>query len=271
MFKFVKIISKSFIDFFRDNGVMLAGSISYFAMMTIVPFCLFLITLLGYILGKYHGFYDYFSHRLIEFFPEITSGIIKELNKLISYKAIGTLSLLLYGFLSIQVFASLENALNIIFKVKKKRSFFLSLIFSIIMITFIIITIFISFTATSLIPLLKNLKHTFPTLRIGLITVFLIKYIVPFTTVLLAVTIMYLFFPKSKVKTKHALSGAIFTTILLEIAKHVFTWYVGSVVKFGTIYGPLSAFIVFLLWVFYSSCIFLIGAEIVHNLNPSKK
>ncbi len=235
MFKFVKIISKSFIDFFRDNGVMLAGSISYFAMMTIVPFCLFLITLLGYILGKYHGFYDYFSHRLIEFFPEITSGIIKELNKLISYKAIGTLSLLLYGFLSIQVFASLENALNIIFKVKKKRSFFLSLIFSIIMITFIIITIFISFTATSLIPLLKNLKHTFPTLRIGLITVFLIKYIVPFTTVLLAVTIMYLFFPKSKVKTKHALSGAIFTTILLEIAKHVFTWYVGSVVKFGTI------------------------------------
>jgi uncharacterized BrkB/YihY/UPF0761 family membrane protein len=28
----------------------------------------------------------------------------------------------------------------------------------------------------------------------------------------------------------------------------------------------LTAFVVFLLWVFYSSCIFLIGAEIVHNL-----
>ncbi|NWF98314.1 MAG: YihY/virulence factor BrkB family protein [Nitrospirae bacterium] len=271
MFKFIKIISRSLVDFFRDNGIMLAGSISYFAMMAMVPFCLFLITVLGYVLGKYHGFYDFFSHRLIEFFPEITSGIIKELNKLISYKVLGSLSLLLYGFLSIQVFASLENALNIIFKVKKKRSFFWSVIFSIIMITFVIITVFVSFTATSLIPLLKTLKHVFPTLRIGLITALLIRYIVPFITVLLAVTIMYLFFPKSKVRIKHALSGALFTTLLLEIAKHIFTWYVGTVVKFGTIYGPLSAFIVFLLWVFYSSCIFLIGAEIVHNLNPSKK
>lgn len=271
MLKVIKVISKSFIDFFRDNGIMLAASISYFAMMAIVPFCLFLITVFGYILGKYHGFYEFFSNRLTSFFPEITSGIIRELNKLITFKAIGTFSLLLYGFLSIQVFASLENALNIIFKVKKKRHFLLSIAFSIIIITFLIITIFISFTATSLIPLIKTLKHTFPTLRIGLINILLIRYIVPFITVLFAVTIMYLFFPKSKVRIKHALLGALFTTIFLEIAKHVFTWYVGSVVKFGTIYGPLSAFIVFLLWVFYSSCIFLIGAEIVHNLNPSKK
>jgi uncharacterized BrkB/YihY/UPF0761 family membrane protein len=49
------------------------------------------------------------------------------------------------------------------------------------------------------------------------------------------------------------------------------TWYVGTIVNFGTIYGPLSAFFVFLLWVFYSSCIFLIGAEMVHNLSPAKK
>ncbi|HAM51008.1 MAG TPA: hypothetical protein DCP92_10095 [Nitrospiraceae bacterium] len=38
----------------------------------------------------------------------------------------------------------------------------------------------------------------------------------------------------------------------------------------GTIYGPLSAFVIFLLWVFYSSCIFLIGAEVVHNLGSLK-
>jgi membrane protein len=78
--------------------------------------------------------------------------------------------------------------------------------------------------------------------------------------------IVYLFFPKTKVRTRHALIGALFTTIFLEIAKHFFTWYVGTVVHFGTIYGPLTAFVVFLLWVFYSSCILLIGAEVVHNL-----
>jgi uncharacterized BrkB/YihY/UPF0761 family membrane protein len=44
-----------------------------------------------------------------------------------------------------------------------------------------------------------------------------------------------------------------------------------KVIKLGTIYGPLSAFVIFLLWVFYSSCIFLIGAEIVRNLEDSRK
>ena len=41
--------------------------------------------------------------------------------------------------------------------------------------------------------------------------------------------------------------GALFATVFLEIAKHIFTWYVGTVVQFGTIYGPLTAFVVFLL------------------------
>jgi membrane protein len=69
----------------------------------------------------------------------------------------------------------------------------------------------------------------------------------------------------------NACKGAIFTTTFFEIAKHVFTWYVGTVVQFGKIYGSLSAFVVFLLWVFYSSSIFLIGAEVVYNYNDSRK
>lgn len=269
--RFLKIIIRSFIDFFKDGGIMLAGSISYFTMMALVPFCLFLITIFGYLLGQYHGFYQFFSTKLVNFFPDITSEITEQLEKLVRFKGIGTFSFVLYGILSFSVFSSIENALNIIFKVKKKRIFAWSIILSLIIVTLIILMLFISFIATSLIPLFKALKPLFPELRIGLITSFLISYVVPFFTVLFTITVIYIFFPKGKVRTSHALIGALFTTSFLEIAKHIFTWYVGSVVKLGTIYGPLTAIIVFLLWVFYSSCIFLIGAEIVHNQASYKK
>jgi membrane protein len=269
--KFFKIIARSFADFFKDGGIMLAGSLSYFSMMALVPFCIFVITIFGYILGHYHGFYEFFSNRLVSFFPDITSGITKELRKLIIFKGIGTISLVIYGILSFQVFSSIENALNVIFKVKKKRTFFWSIILSLIIVTLIIIMIIISFAATSLIPLLKTLRQVFPDLRIGMITGFLIQYVVPFFAVLFTVTVLYTFFPKTRVRISHAFIGALFTTVFLEVAKHIFTWYVGTVVKFGTIYGPLTAFIVFLLWVFYSSCIFLLGAEIVHNQRFYKK
>ncbi|MFZ5906935.1 MAG: YihY/virulence factor BrkB family protein [Nitrospirota bacterium] len=267
----LKIIGKSFIDFFRDGGIVLAGSLSYFTMMALVPFCLFLITLFGFILGQYHQFYDFFSSRLSSFFPAITSGITGELSKLVRFKGIGAFSILLYGFLSLQVFASIEHALQVIFKVEQKRHVLWSVVISFVMVTFIIIMLTISFAATSLIPLLKTLRHLFPELRIGMITGFLIQYVVPFFMVLFTVTVMYIFFPRTKVKLPHALTGAFFTAALLEIAKHLFTWYVGTVVKFGTIYGPLSAFVIFLLWMFYSSCIFLVGAELVHNLSAVRK
>lgn len=267
---YLKLIGKSFADFFRDGGIALAGSLSYFTMMAIVPFCLFLITLFGFILGQYYNFYDFFVTRLSSFFPAITSGITDELSKLIRFKGIGAFSILLYGFLSLQVFTSIENALQVIFKVEKRRHVLWSVVISFLMITFIIIMLTISFAATSLIPLLKTLRQVFPELRIGLITGFLIRFVVPFLMVLFTVTVMYIFFPRTKIKTPHALTGALFTTVLLEIAKHVFTWYVGTVVKFGTIYGPLSAFVIFLLWMFYSSCIFLVGAELVHNLSAGR-
>jgi membrane protein len=104
----------------------------------------------------------------------------------------------------------------------------------------------------------------------GLITVFLLQFAVPFLMVWFTITVMYIFFPTINVKISPALSGALFAAVFLEIAKHIFTWYVGTVVQFGTFYGPLTAFVVFLLWVFYSSCIFLIGSEVVHNLSAQK-
>ncbi|MBE0425633.1 MAG: YihY/virulence factor BrkB family protein [Nitrospirae bacterium] len=269
--RYFKLLIKSFMDFFRDGGMILAGSISYFFMMAFLPLCIFLITIFGYILGYYHGFYEFFSNRLINLFPEITSEITDELRKLIIFRGIGTLSIILYGILSYQVFASLENAMNTIFKVGKKRSFLWSIIVSLSIVTLIILILIISFMATSLIPFLKTLRHIFPELRMGIITAFLIRYVVPFLMVLFTFSVVYIFFPKTKIKISHALTGALFTTVFLEIAKHIFTWYVGNIVQFGTIYGPLSAFVIFLLWVYYSSCILLIGAEIVHNLSVNKK
>lgn len=269
--KYLKIAGKSFVDFFRDGGLMLAGALSYFSIMAIVPFCLFLIAIFGYILGSHPEFYEFLSKRLVSFFPEITGGITKELGKLIIFKGIGTFSLVLYGILSFQVFSSVENALNTVFEVKKKRTFLRSVILSLIIVTLIIVMLLVSFAATSLLPLLKLLHEFFPHFRVGLLTGFLIRYVVPFLMVLFSVAIIYVFSPKTRVKARHALAGAFFTTVFLEIAKHIFTWYVGTVVKLGTIYGPLAAFVIFLLWVFYSSCIFLIGAEIVHNLSACRK
>lgn len=267
----VRLIGRSILDFFRDNGLMLAGAMSYFTMMALVPFCLFLITVFGYFLGEYPEFYRFFMAKLAGFFPTVTQQITDDLTKIISFKGIGKFSLVLYGVLSFQVFASMEAALNTIFKVKIRRSFFSSIVLSLVVVTLIIALLTASFAAASLIPLFKTIGQDLTGLKIGKLTRFLLRFVLPFVLVLSSIMLLYVMVPKTRVTAYSAVRGAFFATVMLEVAKHAFTWYVSNVAQFGKIYGPLTAFVMFLLWMFYSSSIFLIGAEIVHNLGSQKQ
>jgi membrane protein len=265
-----KVVVKSFLDFFRDGGLMLAASLSFFSMMALVPFCLLIVTLFGYFLGERQDFYQFFSSKLISYFPDVTGEITEELGRLITFKGLGKLSLVLYGFLSYELFSSLEAATNVIFKVKVKRSFIASAVLSLVIVTSITAFFLISFAATSAISMLRPIQEVFPGLEIGGITAFFIGFVIPFILMFVTVGVLYIFLPKKKVKFSHAFAGALFTALFLEIAKHLFTLYVLNVFRLGAIYGPLSAFVIFLLWVFYSASIFLIGAEVVHNLEGRK-
>ena len=62
------------------------------------------------------------------------------------------------------------------------------------------------------------------------------------------------------------LRGAALTALLWEVAKHLFTWYLSKVSTIGSVYGSLTAIIIFLAWIFYSSAIFYFGAEVVYHL-----
>jgi membrane protein len=134
---------------------------------------------------------------------------------------------------------------------------------SLSVVTLIIALLMLSFAATSIVPLLKALSPFLPGLKFGKITQIIIRFVLPFVLVLFVVMTLYILIPKTRVNFFHSLRGAMFTTIFLEIAKHIFTWSVGSVAELGKVYGPLTAIISFLFGVLFISI--LIGAEIVHN------
>jgi len=270
--KYLNALGRGFFDFFRDGGLMLAGSLSYFIVTALIPFCLFLLTLFGYIIGHYPEFQKFFLVKLTGFFPSATSDITHAILRLTEYKGPGKIGLVIYGFMSYQAFASLENSLNAVFRVKKRRRIFYSFLLSLVVVTCIIVLLIVSFIAASVIPLLNLAKPYLPeNVRIGRVTAFIIQFVLPFVLVLFSATMVYKLLPMAKVKMTEAFGGAVFTSVFLELAKHLFTWYVAAFAHLGRIYGSLTAFIFFLLWMFYSACIFLIGAEMVRNLGRPAK
>jgi membrane protein len=263
---YLKVLGKSLSAFFRDECFYLAASIAYFLIMSLVPLSILIIALYGHIMGEHEAIYRFSLSRLISFFPSVTSQITNELKDIITYRSISWITLFIYGFLSIQLFYSTERAFDVIFKVSKRRHFLIFLLLSICIVTLIIFFLFISFTLSSLVLIFKDYPINIFGVALGRKAVIFIKYITPFLLVLLTFTAVYKIIPKGKILIKEAFAGALLVTVLWEVVKHFFTWVVRNVSYIGAIYGSLTTFILFLLWTYYLSCIFLLGGEFVKNL-----
>ncbi len=75
--------------------------------------------------------------------------------------------------------------------------------------------------------------------------------------------LMYQFAPaRNRPKAKWVLVGAILSTVLWLIASWVFSFYVGNFASYGEIYGSVSAVVILMLWLYITSFIVLLGAEL---------
>ena len=263
---YIKTLGNSLTSFFKDECFHLAASIAYFLIVSLVPLGLLVVALFGHMLGANQELYDFLLTKLINFFPSVTSGITNELRHVITYKGISFITFIIYGFFALQLFYSIERAMDVIFSVPKKRHFLFSLLWTILIVMLVIAFWLLSFTVSSVAGLLYQFPDIF---GIGLKykAIFLIRFVAPFVVILLTFTAVYKIVPHVKVHIRHAFAGALLLTVFWELAKHLFTWFVKNLAYVGTIYGSLTTFILFLLWTYYVSCIFLLGGEFVNSLS----
>ena len=272
--KTLRVIVKSVIDFWWDDCFTHAASISFFALMSLFPLLIIVISALFSIFGTNEDVSRNIVPFLKIFFPHIDQSFIKEIKRLSGVKGFSdAINAALFLWMAIQVFYSIEYAVNITFKAKKPRTFIYTTVISVFMVFLSGILYLISIGITSLTKILKTAKIDLigiPYIEISINFLFIhdtiINYLIPFLLVLLSLVWLYKFLPSKTVRIKDAVSGAFLTAVLWEAAKHIFTWYVGEIADYKSLYGSLTTIIVFLLWIYYSASILLFGAEVVFNL-----
>jgi membrane protein len=79
-----------------------------------------------------------------------------------------------------------------------------------------------------------------------------------------AFTLLYLLVPNRRIPFRHALIGGVVAALLFELAKHGFGLYLTRFPTHQAIYGALAAVPVFLIWLYISWMITLLGGELVH-------
>lgn len=95
----------------------------------------------------------------------------------------------------------------------------------------------------------------------------LVSMITPFILETIGFAVFYRFLPTQRVRTKHAVIGAIVAALLFEALKQGFGFYLANMANYEAVYGALATVPIFLIWMFLAWFTVLIGAEIAASLS----
>lgn len=254
-----------------EHHLFLAGGgIAFSLLLSVAPFVMLSLSVLGSLVDP--GVIEekiIFAIDTIIPYPEYADYakqiISSKLPAVIEYKGFaayfGIIGLL---FTSTWIFSSLRTVLNNVFKVKAKESALLGLIKDFKMVLLVVLIIFVSTFAIPLFNFIVYITNEVPLLSYLKISYFLNSVVSYAASGLLFLMfyLLYLLIPHEKLGSKIALVSAFWATFLWDIARRIFGYYVANFLSGNQFYGAFVLVMVVLFWIFYSSCLFIIGAEI---------
>lgn len=243
----------------EDRCPQIAGSLTYTTLLALVP--VFVIAVA--VLSSAPFFEDVMTQvkifLLMNLMPEIAGKIITVYMEEFSGNArrLTTFGLIAVFVLSVLLMLIVDRSLNAIWRVKRSRPYWLSVLGYVVLLLAgpLLIGVSVSIT-TYLMTLSLSLTDVTPEWSSRLLR------IVPVTLTTVAFFLIYRIIPHRQVPWRHALFGAVVAAVLFEAAKDLFALYVSLAPGYSLVYGAFAAVPIFLVWIYLSWLVILLGAEL---------
>ncbi|MNX46848.1 Inner membrane protein YhjD [compost metagenome] len=253
--------------FNADRVTFLAAAISYFTFFSLFPLMLGLIAIAGYVLAP-----EAATESVLTFFargfPAQEAFLRSTLEAVVEARgSIGLIALVMLLWAGKNIFTSLAQAIDIIWEEPPTGSLVFSIKRNLVGLIFAVAVGGAMVAVAALYWLLVAiLTFEIPVLGIqprdipGIVP--LLANLLPVVLVTVSLLAMYRFLPAKPLGFGPSAIGAGVAALLWEILRRLFGWYLATFGHFNEVYGPATSVIVFLLWLYLSAVIFLIGAEV---------
>jgi membrane protein len=256
---------------FKDDDVPAIGAqLTYYLILSLFPFLIFLVTLLSFI--ELSG--DSVIAELIRLLPAEASDLIKNILTEVMDNSSGTL-------LSIGMIATIwsaSNGINAILKglnkaydIEEQRPFWkirgIALITTISLVVVIALVVLMLILGKAIGEYLfewLNSPSSFQWIWSVLI------YVIPIIAMVGAFTLLYWIVPNRKLALREVLPGSIFSTFGWLLVSLLFQLYINNFGNYSKTYGSLGGMIILLIWLYVSSIIIILGGEINAALAAEK-
>lgn len=257
--RFILICADITNTYLAKNGPYLSAAIAYYALFSLIPLTLALMSILG---TFFSGSEDRLSLAINTMIPVSTDSVAETLQVLDRTKALSAI----LGFvgllwISTTTFGAIRKGVNTIWGISQPRRFFHERLmdFSFTAGAGLLIVVPIALTAGVAV-----LGEFTTTLRTGSpdndwLTAMLLNVISPFISLTFFLFI-YRYLPNTRLTFREIWPGALMVAIVFEGWKALFLWYNRAFPVYDTVYGPVGALVALLTWIYISANILLVGA-----------
>jgi len=253
---------------FRANqGLLLAGAVAYYALLSIVPLLILIVIALSHWIDQAELLQT--LQRYLEWLlPGQSGAIVRELANFLDHRdVIGWVLGITLLFFSSLAFTVLENAMSVIFvhRVAVKRRHFLvsALLPYLYILSLGVGLLLVTLVAGGLQAIGQEQVELFGrywSLR-GVSGALL--YLLGFAGEVFVLTSVYMVMPVGRLVLRHALIGGVTAAILWELTRHALVWYFATLSQVSVVYGSLTTAIVVLLSLELGAALLLFGAQII--------
>jgi len=253
---------------FRANqGLLLAGAVAYYALLSIVPLLILTVIALSYVIDQAELLVT--LGRYLEWLvPGQSQSIVAELTNFLDHRGvIGWVLLATMIFFSSLAFTVLENAMSVIFIHRvaiRKRHFLVSALLPYCYILFLGLGVLLVTLVSGSLQAIGQESVDFLgyTWSLGGVSGVLL-YLLGLGGEIFVLTSVYLVMPVGQLSLRHALIGGLTAALLWEITRHVLVWYFATLSQVGVVYGSLTTAIAVLLSLDLAATLLLLGAQVI--------
>jgi membrane protein len=254
---------RGFVELVNSNDLTHAASIAYYALLSLFPFLLLIISLLGSVTAD-EGDRQAVLGFVFRYFPTQLDFVTNQLDAFRAARlqlGVGGLLALVWG--SLGVFGAVTSAVNEAWGVEKQRSFLKHRLVSFLMLVAAGGVMMIALLIVSLVEMAE--RSRFGAIVASIRQLQILELVgfqyVGTLLVIVAVGLVFYFIPNAKTRFRDVWVGAILTGALWRIAFDGFSWYLGRNTGMRMIHGSVAAVLGFLLWIYVSSIILMYGVE----------
>jgi len=253
---------------FRANqGLLLAGAVAYYALLSIVPLLILVVIGLSHWIPQ-EELLQTLAHYLEWLVPGQSKAIVGELAHFLEHRdVIGWVLLATMLFFSSLAFTVLENAMSVIFIHRvaiRRRRFLVSALLPYCYILFLGLGLLIVTLVSGSLQAIGEESVRFLGRWWSLHGISgVLLYLLGVGGEIFVLTSVYLVMPVGRLSLRHALLGAVSATVLWELTRHILVWYFATLSQVSVVYGSLTTAIVVLLSLEIAATLLLLGAQVI--------